>query len=184
MIEKVNVSGGVFIANRGTVLTQDILKYLLSYNPDSGFFTRLVKTSNKVKVGDIAGNPTKSGHIEIRVLNKAQYAHRLAWLYMTGEWPFGVIDHIDGNGYNNRWVNIRDCSHKENIRNSKLASTNTTGVKGVSWSTLKSKYVAQLVTDGVRRQLGYFASLEEAEQAVRAARELHHGDFANHGETQ
>lgn len=69
-------------------------------------------------------------------------AHRIVWFLNYGVWPEGLIDHIDGNGLNNRIDNLRDVTSTNNGRNSKLISTNTTGVSGVNWNKRDEKWFA------------------------------------------
>ena len=106
-------------------------------------------------------------------------AHRIAWRLKTGEDPLElVIDHKDQDPFNNAWENLRKASEEQNGWNSSGIPNNSTGVKGV---TLESgKFRARIrVGSGVRLNLGRFDTLEEAQEALRVAREEHHGDFAN-----
>ena len=88
-------------------LTAAQLRELLQYDPETGVVTRLVKSSNGIKVGDVAGTADARGYILIRVDGWLHLAHRLAWLHMTCEWPKGMIDHINGVRDDNRWSNLR-----------------------------------------------------------------------------
>jgi hypothetical protein len=90
-------------------LTQERLKHLLHYNPDTGVFTWVQRASKSVRVGNSAGSKNKSGYIDIRIDKSLHKAHRLAWLYIYGVCPNGKIDHINnvktgatglGNGLN------------------------------------------------------------------------------------
>ena len=105
--------------------------------------------------------------------------HVLVYFVNTGELP-EVVDHEDGNTYNNEFSNLRAATQLQNSHNRKINSNNTTGVKGVSMKY--GKYVARLrVGDGKRITVGTFNSLEEADRALRVARDKHHGAFAKHG---
>ena len=105
--------------------------------------------------------------------------HVLVYFVNTGELP-EVVDHEDGNTYNNEFSNLRAATQLQNSHNRKINSNNTTGVKGVSMKY--SKYVARLrIGDGKRITVGTFNSLEEADRALRVARDKHHGAFAKHG---
>ena len=82
------------------------------YNPITGLFVR--KTSKgKWKSGEIAGGIDVHGYVKIRVKNLKYAAHRLAFLYMTGEIP-NMIDHINRIKSDNRWENLRACDASEN----------------------------------------------------------------------
>src|SRR3990167_3120706 len=106
------------------MISQQRLKELLSYNPNTGEFTRLVATGihgcNKagVVVGCLSDHPTQ-GYILIRVNNDGilYRAHRLAWLYVYGFWPPADIDHINGNRSDNRIVNLRSVTRSQNLQN-------------------------------------------------------------------
>ena len=101
-----------------SLLTLDYLKQLLNYDPLTGIFTWVVSRNRRVKIGQIAGylnSPILHRRIEID--GKSYGAHRLAWLYVYGYFPCGVVDHIDGNPSNNKITNLRECTQGENSRN-------------------------------------------------------------------
>ena len=99
---------------------------------------------------------------------------------MTGVWPEIIIDHIDGNGLNNTWRNLRDANHVQNTANAKrLWRHNKSGFRGVFWHTKRQKWYAVIYYKNLRRYLGTFDTPEEASEAyVRTAVALH-GDYAN-----
>lgn len=138
------------------MITAAELKSLLKYNQDTGLFTWLVASSNRIRIGDIAGC-NKDGYILIRVNNILYRAHRLAWLYMTGSFPSQHIDHVDHIRSNNRWFNLRDVSQKENSKNMKKSKNNKSGVAGVRWCKkdnywrIEVKVDYKLITLGSRR---------------------------------
>jgi hypothetical protein len=68
------------------ILTQERLKEVLNYDPETGIFTRAVKR-HKYPAGEKAGTVEFNGYIVIRISGKTYKAHRLAWLYVYGEWP-------------------------------------------------------------------------------------------------
>ena len=101
------------------MLTLDatMLRKLLEYDPETGLFTNLIRRGPRSLEGTIAGSLMCNGYIEL-MLNGSHYkASRLAWLYMTGEWPKYEIDHINRIRHDNRWDNLRDVSHKDNLTN-------------------------------------------------------------------
>jgi hypothetical protein len=106
--------------------------------------------------------------VQIGVGAKVYYAHRLAWLYMTGEWPTSV-DHIDGDKANNAWSNLRHAEPKEQNQNMAMRSDNTTGFKGV-FRTHTGKFAAQIHKDGKCHCLGSYVSPDEAYSAYLAAK--------------
>jgi len=128
-------------------LTQSILKSILCYNGKTGIFIWDKPFSNRMKQGQIAGSINKSLRYNcISILGINYYAHRLAWLYMTGKWPNNQIDHIDGNRSNNSWHNLRDVSLNENRKNQRIRKTSTTKIHGVNWMKSKSKWRARIAT--------------------------------------
>jgi hypothetical protein len=114
------------------MLTQQYLFDVLRYDKDTGEFFRLKKTSNRIRVGEVAGTLLQDGYISISVSAKCYRAHRLAWFYMKGEWPVEQIDHINKNREDNRWCNLRLASPSQNRRNASKRSDNTSGYKGVA----------------------------------------------------
>ena len=164
--------------------TAERVRELLSYDPSTGEFWWKVKTSNRVKARSVAGyertNQDGKKYWLIRVDGKLHYAHRLAWLVTHGEFPPEQIDHIDGNGLNNRLENLRAVSHAENGRNLRKKSNNTSGVSGVSWHKSRQKWAAQIQVNRKHIHLGLFANKDEAIAARRAA-EAEYGFHENHG---
>jgi hypothetical protein len=89
-----------------------------------------------------------------------------------------VIDHINGNGLDNRRENIRACSIKENCRNYKMPKTNTSGVKGAVFDKRRGKWQVHIKVDRLNKHIGYFDSLEDAAKAYNEAAKKYHGEFA------
>lgn len=156
-------------------LTADRLRELLHYNPITGIFTWAEKVSDKVRVGVRAGRCT--GRLAYRVIGLLgeRYAeHRLAVLHVTGAWPALEVDHINGEPSDNRWSNLRECSHAENHQNRKTPSHNTTGIAGVSWHKLRQKWRSTVTLDGKQHHLGLFDTKEEAQRTRLLAKASFH----------
>lgn len=147
-------------------ISHERLKYLFSYDPETGYFTRLVKTQNSA-ARIIAGSPNNKSYINIGIDGKVYSAHRLAFFYMTGEWPKDEIDHVNNIRNDNRWCNLREATRKQNCVNRK--GYGGTGIKGVH-KTSKGKFVAQI-------RLGTFDTIEEAEKVYNEAASKLHGEF-------
>lgn len=145
-------------------LTQSRLKELLHYDESTGVFTRRVALCNKVKVGDIAGTTEKEEYVRIEIDGKKYKAHRLAWLYVYGNFPEQQIDHINSIKNDNRIANLRDVSQSVNMRNIHKPNKDsiTSQYRGVSWHKHAKKWVAQVVVDGRKVHLGYFSDEESA----------------------
>lgn len=159
----------------GSVLTADELRRVLDYDPQTGLFTWKFSPTPSVKKGDIAGSSHSEGYISIRIAKRLYFAHRLAWLWMKGDWPKDQIDHKDNNRSNNRWDNLRNVRPALNTQNQrKPPKSNTSGFLGVS--AKRGKWRACIIVDGKQRFLGSFDTPEDASCAyIEAKRELHEG---------
>jgi len=149
-------------------LTAQRLRELLHYNPETGEFTWLVSRGNQFsKPGMKAGFKDTYGHLGIEIDGKRYLSHRLAWLYIYGQWPDHQIDHINRIRDDNRLVNLRDVLGVVNAKNKGNYRNNTTGFKGV---TIKNgRFIAQITIAGKCKYLGSFATAEKASEAYQAA---------------
>jgi len=160
-------------------LTQKILKDILHYDKDTGVFTRLAKLSLRHTIGETVGVKTKKGeYLKTGINNKEYLLHRLAYLYMTGNWPT-EIDHIDHNGLNNAWHNLRDVDGFINHQNMSRSSRNTSGITGVSFKKATNKWVAQIHTRGKALSKSFTTKFGAIRQRVKWNREFNF--HANHG---
>ena len=170
-------------------LTAEYLRSILDYDPETGLFTWRERPDtdlpwNRKYAGKRAGtlrsySAGKPGKYVVIMINGKNYlAHRLAWLWVKGEWPPGDLDHRDGNGANNAIENLRPAACWQNLANQGLSRANTTGFKGVTLRKSTGRYVAQIHVHGKNRHLGYFDSPEEAHAAYRKAAREHFGEFA------
>jgi hypothetical protein len=145
-------------------LTQARLKELVSYDPETGAFRRLVKRTSSVRTDGIPRTQDR-GYLRFSVDGRTYPGHALAWLYMTGEWPTHEIDHKDRDPANNRWVNLRHVTTKQNTENSVEQANNTSGRRGVhlrTWRSHAPKWIARIGHNGRRIHLGAFDSREDA----------------------
>lgn len=163
------------------MITQDFLKSILHYNPETGVFTWIKKPSMAVNIGDTAGNKSLDGYIVIGIGGKIYRAHRLAWMYCYGDNLPKQVDHINCVRDDNRILNLRSANNKLNSYNRK-STRNTSGVKGVSFHKRIRKWQANMRVDGVLIHLGYFDCLIEAKKVIDKYRLKTHKDFANYGE--
>lgn len=151
------------------ILTQDRLKQLLNYDPETGVF-RYACARPKVRVGAVAGH-THAGHgyRQIKLDGKLYLAHRLAWLYVHGEWPTDLLDHINRNRVDNRLANLRLSDKYLNRQNTNTPANNTSGAKGVTWNKTLNKWHARLSLHGKRYHVGWFLDKDAAVAARHAA---------------
>lgn len=162
----------------------ELIQKTLDYDPESGVFTFKVKRGCRLP-GDVAGyEETKRGvrYYGLSVNNKSYRAGRVAWFLSYGAWPSGDIDHIDGNGLNNRLCNLRDVSRSENLRNCSQRVTNSSGFNGVSWMENNQKWRATISVNGKNKILGHYKTHIAASYARHYAN-LIFGYHANHGRT-
>lgn len=165
-------------------ITQEELKKLLSYDPDTGVFVRLIRKNQYSEIGSVAGwdqvvNCGKRYRM-IGINNKTYLEHRLVWLYVYGFLPEGEIDHINGNGCDNRLINLRAVSRCENRRNVKKQHNNTSGICGVDWHKQISRWRARIAINKNEIQLGVFDNIFDAACARKNAEKLY-GFHKNHG---
>lgn len=148
-------------------LTVNRIRELLSYDQSSGVFTW-----NPVAAGH---KHVKSGYIGITIDGVEFKAHRLAWLLAFGEWPKGVIDHINGNRSDNRISNLRDATFKTNAENRRRARAGSASkLMGAQWHEQRGKWQASITSNGKRFHLGLFETQEEAHEAYISAKRKKH----------
>ena len=153
-------------------ITQERLKELLHYDPETGVFTYLVSRRGSVKVGNRAGYKS-NGYLRIKIDGKAYLIHRLAWLYVYGDLPPMDIDHINGSRDDNRLINLRCATRSENIQNlRKHRSDNLLNKLGVSASGRMFK--ATIMLNGVKHYLGLYPTIEDAHNVYLAFKRLMH----------
>lgn len=165
---------------------QQQLKYgrlveLLRYDRQTGEFTWRFRRGN-VPAGSVAGHINASnGYREIGIDGVSFLAHRLAWFYMTGEWPSGeTVDHKNRRPDDNWFDNLRNATFKQNNSNRPARRDNELGVKGVSrYHRDPNRFVAQICLAGKQTNLGIFETVEAASAAYRAAAETEFGEFAH-----
>lgn len=120
---------------------------------------------------------TSEGHTyALRTLGNGAvlYLHR----FLMQPPPGFVVDHVDGNGLNNRRSNLRLATVAQNGMNSRRPVNNTTGFKGVTYAKARNQFFASIMADNHVYRLGYFKTAEEAHAAYRGAAKVLHGKFA------
>lgn len=144
-------------------LTRARLRKALKYQRSTGNFIWLIRPSNRVKVGDVAGTRQNQGYISIALDGQFYLAHRLAWFYVKGEWPPEDVDHKNGNRADNRWRNLRPGTRGQNMQNLKGAHVDSvTGLLGVT--PADGRFLARICTGGKTKRLGRFDTPEEAHE--------------------
>lgn len=154
-------------------LTAERLRELLSFDAETGLFTRLTSTNRRLKPGVVSGCVRSDGYILIGVDKSHYLAHRLAWLYVYGAWP-NEIDHANGIKSDNRLSNLRECSRQENCQNLAIRKDNKSGFVGVTYRPDLKKFAAELWVKKKKISLGLFKTAELASKAYTAAKYEHH----------
>ena len=184
-------------------ISMEDLQELLDYDPMTGIFTwkrRGIKwfaTESRCKSWNSQYSEERAGSVfdakggnriipkyyrRISLLKKNHTEHRLAFVYMgQGNLLDGLqVDHINHDGTDNRFANLRAVTSAVNQMNRSIASNNTSGQHGVSWHIRKKKWIAQIQVNKEMKFLGYFSKFEDAVE-VRVAAEKEYGFHANHG---
>lgn len=161
------------------------LRSILIYDMETGIFnwrhrSDMPKEWNTKYAGKIAGTDDRHGYSQICINYKLYRAHRLAWIWVTGDWPTQDIDHIDMNGFNNSFGNLRHATRSQNNCNTTKRTTNTSGFKGVTFDKNENKWVAQISINKKHKMLGRFATRELAHAAYCVASTKLHGEFGRH----
>ena len=172
-------------------LTAAQLRDLLDYAPTTGHFTwrhrpvamfdgdrRRAGVWNARYAGKTAGGGSKVGYWTITVVGHAHWAHRLAILYVTGEWPAYEVDHVNGVKLDNRWDNLRAVDRTVNAQNIRqpLRSKKCGLPLGVHFkgAELRRPFYASIRLNGRGKHLGYFETPDQAHAAYLAAKRAAH----------
>jgi len=159
-------------------LTQAYLKSALHYDPDTGFFTWASDRSHNAKHGETAGCLSK-GYRYITLLGSTWLAHRLVFIYMTGDPPLHQVDHINGRKDDNSWANLRDVPQAENGKNCRLKRANTSGISDIRWVQSKSSWWVGWRESGKRKGVRVKDFFEAC--CIRKSAELRNNYHQNHG---
>jgi len=161
-------------------ITQEQLKRIFHYNKDTGIFKwKISPKHSAIKAGDKAGLKN-SLYPMITIHGNVYPAHNLAWLYIHGKMPNGVIDHQNRIKHDNRIINLLDVTEKQNNRNKPMLCTNISGFTGVNWEKTRSKWRATITIDGKTIHLGRYSDKKLAIKAREKAN-IKYGFHPNHG---
>lgn len=183
-------------------LNLEYLKDCLSYDCDTGIFVwnerprshfkyeKLWLDWNKRWSGKEAGwieksqsNTTKTSYRKISINGENYKAHRLAWVFITGDWPTGMMDHINGDGLDNSRLNLRDVSNQENTKNQSRRKDNKSGITGVGWQKAIGKWYANGRINDQLQHLGFYDNIFEA-ACARKSWEISNNFHKNHGRSK
>lgn len=158
------------------------LREVFHYDKNTGFFHRKKKTGYKGRIGAIVGGLKQHGYISIQIDRYRDYAHRFAWLWVTGKWP-KEIDHINGNRSDNRWINLREATRFQNNGNRKLAFKYKNyhlpkGVIQFKTKTGELRYSGRITIRGKQVWFSRKTTIQEAHKDYMTAAQKYFGEFA------
>jgi hypothetical protein len=160
------------------MITRERLKELMLYEPDTGNFIHRIAVGNR-KAGTFAGSIRTDGYRAVTIDGVAYKAHRLAFLYMIGRWPFPEGEHKNTNRSDNRWNNLREATKSQNKRNSRIRADSRNQFKGVRREHRGLPWSARIWVDGKDVRLGSFTTEQAAADAYKVAALRYFGEFAN-----
>jgi hypothetical protein len=157
------------------MITQTELHNILDYDPLTGIFRwKNPKPRSGLRPLDIAGCYDNYGYQIINISKKIYKAHRLAWLYVYGQFPAKHLDHINCIRDDNRIINLRECNNAENQQNCKKNTRNSSGYKGVDYVKANNRWRATIYHDKKSYHLGYFDTAQEAYKAYLDGKAKYH----------
>ena len=152
----------------------------VSYNPNTGTFTRVSSIRRPDSVGRSPVWVSCKRHSYVTINSRLYLAHRLAWLWVHGRFPRWQIDHINGDRHDNRIANLREATNAQNQMNRRKRDSRTTSrFKGVSWAKRERRWRSCIVKAGRQSSLGYFRDEIAAARAYNAAARKMFGVFAS-----
>lgn len=155
------------------MINQEELKSVLKYFPDTGEFY-------SIKMQRYVGYKRSDNYIVTYVKDRPYLLHRLAWLYMTGKWPDGLIDHIDRDRTNNKWTNLRDVTSRKSMYNRDVNINNSSNITGVLFDKRRNRWRSRIGLKNLDKHIGYFENFDAAVIARRVA-EIKYG-FSKYNE--
>ncbi len=159
-----------------SLLTAATVRANIQYDPVNGTFTWLTaRHGARWPAGRPAGY-TRSGYLVIKLQQIKVLGHRLAWVWMTGEWPETLVDHWDNDKLNNRWSNLRLASPSQNAMNS-IGKRGPDRLKGTCWDTVNEKWQAHICINRRQQNLGRYDTEQEAHEAYKKAAVEQFGDW-------
>jgi hypothetical protein len=165
------------------MLTQEMVREMFDYRDDGKLIRRYSTSGNGNYAGKVIGTTpdgTRSNRYSATKINGQHWCvHKLIYLYHHGVVP-PQLDHINRDTSDNRIENLRPANSSQNSCNRKLFSNSTSGCKGVSWIKASKKWLAHITLNKKMMKLGMFDDLELAELVAIEARDLYHGQYANH----
>ncbi len=155
-------------------LTQQRLKELFDYDPETGIVTRRITVGSRAKKGAVVGSDDGNGYLQVWIDGKKYRLHRVIWFWVYGAWPEDEVDHRDLKRANNRLKNLVPLTHMQNMHNGPKRCTNTSGYVGVSRTPNGNSWIARITVGYKNLNLGTFENIDQAAAAYSAARCIYH----------
>ena len=166
-----------------SLITQDYLKSILNYDPDSGAWSWIISPRPGLTVGSQADHVDPYGYKLIVINYKAYLASRLAWLYMTGKWPEYTVDHKNNDNTDDKWENLRLATYSQQCMNRRVRKDRKydlpRGVEAVVTGGRFNGYRAVLMVNRKKYRSSLTQSAEEAHKAYIELSKQHHGEFGH-----
>ena len=155
-----------------TNITADFARQVFHYDPETGRIRKFLKCgAASTRQPD---NQKRNGYRYVEFKKQRFAAHRLAWLLHYGEWPEGILDHINRDRCDNRITNLRVATVSENAHNANLRKDNTSGHRGVGWHKKQNAWQVRIRVNGKHVWLGVFEDINDAIAARDEAEKIHH----------
>ena len=159
-------------------LSQDYFNTIFEYKDGNLYWKQ--RQALSIKIGSLAGTVKRHDpYKRVQVLKKNLLQHRVIFFMHHGYLP-ELVDHIDGNSFNNRIENLREATYSQNSINKKLVSNNKSGYKNVSWDKRYKKWTVFLRINKKNIRFGLFDDVELAGLVAEEARHKYHKQFARH----
>jgi len=152
-----------FSTEKYKVLTVNRIDELFSVDIENGIFHRKPNTAHYRVQGKSGSSNPRYPYIKICIDYNRYYLHDVLWFYAQHEWPHGVIDHINGNTKDNRIINLRDVSFRENSINQ--CRHRRGRLPGPQWHSKNHIWYALIRFNGTQYHLGNFKTENEAYEA-------------------
>lgn len=142
---------------------------MFDYEPITGNLIWKIRPSNRIRPGDVAGRNSvgDNGRKYIGIDGNRYLLHRIIWLHQKGEWPKGNIAPKNKDYLDTRIDNLVEETAAETASKSGIRSTNKSGVKGVSWNSVKKVWAVHAYKNYQTIFLGQFKELEDAVKCKR-----------------
>ena len=159
------------------IITKDYLNYLFDYKDGKLYWKNKTSSFSNITIGQKAGCFGKENYQYVAFNKRRKPLHSVIYCMFHGKMP-KIIDHIDGNVFNNKIENLREVSHSQNMLNSRLRKDSLTGLKNITFHKTNKKYIVRMIVNGVRKHFGCYNDIDYAKFVADAMRHKYHGKFA------